>query len=207
MKQTMSLQCKGTKRGGPGTGVGVGEMKRNAQRNGISGPPEGSWWTKFHRDVLSPRACTGTPGSGATTWLLCSSWEDNCSDENLLLWVLSKLKLKMDQSRLKANLEAQILGIWVELGEKTTWTSQRALETMMWTWGWCGSWISWRKSHHWVRQGYATTSNDIASRCLVWCQGKMWGECLWNVLRKELVIEGKQHMVIGLGNVALVVVV
>ncbi len=38
----MSLQRKGTKRVGLGTGVGVGEMKRNAQRNGVSGPPEGS---------------------------------------------------------------------------------------------------------------------------------------------------------------------
>jgi len=38
----MSLQCKGTERGGPGTGVGVGETKRNAQGNGISRPPEGS---------------------------------------------------------------------------------------------------------------------------------------------------------------------
>jgi len=38
----MSLQCKGTKRDGPGTGVGVGETKINAQRNGISRPPEGS---------------------------------------------------------------------------------------------------------------------------------------------------------------------
>jgi len=110
-KQTMSLQHKGTKRGGPGTGVGAGETKRNAQRNGISGPPEGSWRTKFHRDVLSLRACTGAPGSGATTWLLFY-WRDDCSAENLLLWVINKLKLKMNQSGLKASLEARILGIF-----------------------------------------------------------------------------------------------
>jgi len=50
-KQTTSLQCKGTKRSGPGTGVEVGGTKGYMQRNSTRGSPGGSWWTKFHRGV------------------------------------------------------------------------------------------------------------------------------------------------------------
>jgi len=64
-KHTTSLQHKGTKRGWTGNWSWSYETKRNVQRNGISGPPEGSWWTKFHHDVLSLWACTGAPGSGS----------------------------------------------------------------------------------------------------------------------------------------------
>jgi len=47
----MSLQCKGTKRGGLGTGDEVTKQGGNTQRNSTSGSPGGRWWTKFHCGV------------------------------------------------------------------------------------------------------------------------------------------------------------
>ena len=42
MKRTTSLQRKGTKRGGPGTGVGVAKQRENAQETGSVGLQKGA---------------------------------------------------------------------------------------------------------------------------------------------------------------------
>jgi len=59
----------------------------------------------------SLRACTAAaPGSGTTTQLLVTRWVVNdYRNENLILWVLNKLKLMWSWSGLKASLEAWIL--------------------------------------------------------------------------------------------------
>jgi len=94
MMQTTSMQLKGQKWVDYVLWSWSCEKQENAQRNGTSWSPWGSWWTKFH--------CGVHPYGHA--WV-----SQGCSDENLLLWVLNKLKLKVNWSGLKASLEAWIL--------------------------------------------------------------------------------------------------
>jgi len=59
--------------------------------------------------VCFPKDMHGHPRVRDNYMAAVTRWVDDCSDENLLLWVLNELKLKVHQSRLKANLEAWIL--------------------------------------------------------------------------------------------------
>ena len=74
MKQTTSLQCKGTKRGGPGTGVGVAKQKEICKETASVGLQKGADGLSFTM-VCIPKGMHSCPRvRDKHMAALCSSW-------------------------------------------------------------------------------------------------------------------------------------